>query len=646
MENRKQSVALLAVLGDDTFTCGGQIMAIAWSADARYLAALSNDQHVCVFDIAHATLQARHTLDGLCHLGAVLSDGSVQAGNHQALWRLSLAADPGQLIAWDPIAPSGSWTVQTLRMDGAGRLGAVYECFQAPGRLGTQSHRIRLLDLFSGRERARIRVDTDLYGTRSWLRRNRAESLVLNGLALTPDGAWLVGLATATGGRVEGNAHGILFRWKVADGQLETRADLPLEVGFLGNAGSFVGHLSVSPDGAFLATNDYIVAISSAPSWVQRDPNKTLASAATCSTFSTPSTVISAGLHGILTQSVTASIPDTCHHSSGSWFVTDLAASPDGRHLVIADGNRLRLFDLPNLQPVGEPNGHAHPIGQLAADQQGERIIAQDGNVLVVWDVPSRRPTARVAGLTGWGFALSPDGQQLLTATRPARFLNTSDLSVLGSSTYGALVVAWPEMDQPVCVEEAVADDDEMVTLRVFRGQPLQEAGLFQAPASRCEPVVSRDGTLVLFCHDYCTFLCDLDSLQVRWQNHLSFMSAAFSADGRLVVMDALGEKDLYILDAENGVQLGTLPIHAVGYGHRLIAIAPDHLCVAIALGDHRVKVVGLSSDGRSIAVPAQQITTCHYPSVTALAWSGDGGRLFIAGADGRISIFAMADSP
>jgi len=104
---------------------------------------------------------------------------------------------------------------------------------------------------------------------------------------------------------------------------------------------------------------------------------------------------------------------------TGKGPVYSQAWSADGRWLVTADFDQVRVWETASYQEAGVLEGHTSFIWGLAWSPSPDNLIlasaSQDGSVRL-WDVETYTQTARLG--TGWAFcvAWSPDGSMLASA--------------------------------------------------------------------------------------------------------------------------------------------------------------------------------------------------------------------------------------
>jgi DNA-binding beta-propeller fold protein YncE len=107
-------------------------------------------------------------------------------------------------------------------------------------------------------------------------------------------------------------------------------------------------------------------------------------------------------------------------HDSG---VTDVAFSPDGKHIVTASWDKTaRVWDAETGKPIGEPlTGHTGSVRSAAFSPDGKRIVtASEDKTARLWDAETGKPIGEpLTGHTGSvrSAAFSPDGKRIVTAS-------------------------------------------------------------------------------------------------------------------------------------------------------------------------------------------------------------------------------------
>lgn len=304
---------------------------------------------------------------------------------------------------------------------------------------------------------------------------------------------------------------------------------------------------------------------------------------------------------------------------------------------AIADDRALLLFTLPELTPLHESEGHAKPIAALAMDAHGELVACSDGASLVAWDVATGVPRFRIPARIWASLVFSPEGDELIAPIdgRPHIFgAEHGELRSVGQAS--ATAIQWS--DQPRCIYyEEVDHGAELV---VSAGREAHETARFAAPHLRCVPALARDGRRALVWSDMNTYGWDLERGVQLWARDLELVQAALSPDGALAVITQIGRPPL-VLDMTTGdprlelTQLGSTLSPAVAWSAQL-----ERLAVGIEGGD--VVVVEFTAARVNPRVHVTRLETGHRSDVRTAAFSSDGTRIAVGGADGSVQIFDL----
>jgi WD40 repeat protein len=638
------SVRFESILGSDILSVGGQTLAIAWSPDSRYLAALGNQFHVRVFDAHSGRLVADHGDSfNINHLVSVVDGENLIVGDHRALWRISSGKPIEQIFAFEPYTGSPGWCVEHIVGCLDGSVAALYEAsgFGTIGRV----LRIRIIDLVRGTIRANLPIDANIIQSSKSLFRmfRKKPDIVLNGMAMTPDGTALYGLIAVIGASRADSLSGIIAGWNCQDGTPIRTVAVPEEIYFCGTSRSFSDDLSVSADGTKLSTRSYTFQLQPNLTWKRRDQD--LGGLAPRPFLSGDRHVV-AGSKGVAVISDYPEQSGSSHPSNEDWFVLGTSVSPNEKYVVVGNDTRLLQFSLPDLAPLHASSGHVRQVKEMVASEHGASLVSCDDAKTFSWDVESGRILAKQIIRSSWGMTLSPDQRSIMIAGGVVHFLSVASLAVTQDTSIRATAVAWPEMAQPIAITDLGGGKGKTL-LHIYSGYPLAAVGAFPIPKPRCQPFLSRDGRILLMSNDNITFACDLNKKKVLWKKPFVSIPVAISGDSSTIVLDSREKHGLIAVDSESGLVIGSIPIERLEHriGHPILSFAHSRLRLAIAAGDHCVRIVDVERTGDRIETTSVEVCTQHKPNITCVAWSGDGTKLFTGGVDGRISCFAISES-
>lgn len=300
-------------------------------------------------------------------------------------------------------------------------------------------------------------------------------------------------------------------------------------------------------------------------------------------------------------------------------YVDDIAISPDGRTLAVADwsGNDVHVWDLESGRLTKKLVGHSERVLAVAFAPDGDHLVSSGQDYTVkVWDVPS--------------------GQNLRTLvghTRPVLDLDTSP-----DGTYAVSVAA----DKTVCVWNL--HTGELLSRASFEFTPRRVAF---SPSGKCVAVAgdtfegigtAKVGHSEVVCLDrqlHPLFSSPCRSLDRIW-------AVTFLSRERVVVGDAEGQ--LMTLAVNSGETLETFIVEDDYWGTSPVyslAITTDALFVAHGHGAAIFRSPEVDAANREGgATLTTHLFMQHHQGVNTLAVSSSGDRLVVGGQDGYVGVW------
>ncbi len=296
--------------------------------------------------------------------------------------------------------------------------------------------------------------------------------------------------------------------------------------------------------------------------------------------------------------------------------------------------------------------GDRAPLGALACSPDGNRVAAVEGNESVTyWDITARtRTTIKFDGVSVSDVAITSGGAHLLVVgvrvlspgglfacfdlnTDPPTRVDPADESQ--SATWR--VAALPDPGLAIVHRPDPVGVNSLATVvRVPSGEPVSSAGLPAGYYGRF--ALSPDCTQVAACA-MAPVVVDLESKLVRTRLPHPTPVVAFSHDGKRVYIQDAGR--VVACDAVTGARV-------VGPNKDPSAIPTYSRTLAV---DPAGKFVyaGSNYNGDLFVTRADTLRLCatfqwHFGPVMGLAMSADGSRLFSAGGDGCVKVWAIRD--
>jgi WD40 repeat protein len=540
----------------------GIVWSLSWSPDGRRLASGSDDTTVRICDTE--TGQERCRLEG--HTNAVMSMSWSPAGH----WLVTGSFDKTIRI-WD--AQTGQ---EWRRLEGVTSF--VWSVSWSPdGRWlasGSEDRTVRIWDGETGQERSRLEGHTDSVGSLSW----------------SPDGRWLA----------SGSSDNTVRIWDAESGQERRRLD--------GHTAS-VWSVSWSPDGRWLASGSYddAVRIWDAETGQARCLLEGHTSSVRSVSWSSDGRWVASGSYDntiriwdVMDLALEARRPIAGDDALAAYVArqaatvgrraVDAVAPPWVPHLPEAEGDCLGV-----LRGTGAGSSGAHQVS-LALLLGGRRMASGSPDGLVrVWDLATGSPLWQagpghrvlVSDVAG-----SPDGRWLASGSDD-KMVRIWDAETGQEQRqlegHSGLVgsVSWSPDGRWL----ASGSDDK--TVRIWDAESGLELRKLDGHTNFVNSVSwSPNGRwLALGSHDNTARICDGETGQEqrRLEGHSSWVwSVSWSPDGRWLVSGS-ADKTIRIWDAETGQEQRRLEGHTAGV--YVVSCSPDGRWLASGARDKTVRI-------------------------------------------------------
>lgn len=318
---------------------------------------------------------------------------------------------------------------------------------------------------------------------------------------------------------------------------------------------------------------------------------------------------------------------------------TVLAFSPDGRRLASAEGLKFRilLWDVPNLAPRGECEGHTDLVTGLGFLALGEGLLSssRDGSIRL-WNLSRTAVyplvSSHLADDSRGETQFSPDGLRVAVTTlhtdssQECRVMRLAEYDS-AAPVFPLMPIAWsPDSRQILgCGQRGRLALWDVVAHRELASFPSLTAGSWRTQ-------MSPDGRwLASFSDEGFLHLVHIPSGQTRKLPQRSVQSWLFSPDSRSLAVS--GPEGPFLWEFENGRQR-SLP----GIIGASLAFSADGSALAVEGERGTIRVVDPASGRRRWELAR------HAGRVTALAFSPD-GRTLVSGGEDRLLRFWMLPS-
>ena len=329
----------------------------------------------------------------------------------------------------------------------------------------------------------------------------------------------------------------------------------------------------------------------------------------------------------------------------GNW-VTSVAFSPDGRHIVSGSADKtVRVWDAQTGQNVMDPlAGHNNLVSSVTFSPDGRHIVSGSYDKTVrVWDAQTGQSVMDpLTGHDDWvrSVAFSPDGRYIVSGSydKTVRVWDAqTGQSVMNPlKGHGDLVIS--VVFSPDSRHIVSGSDDK--TVRVWDAQtgqsvmdPLKghdDLVTSVAFSSNGRHIVSGSADETVRVWDAQTGQSVMDPLT----GHDGMVtSVAFSPDGRHIVSGSF-DKTVRVWDAQTGQSVMD-PLRSHDFDITSVAFSPDGKHIVSGSGDETVRLWNAQT-GQSVMDPL----TGHNDLVTSVAFSPDGRHIVSGSTDGTVIVW------
>lgn len=311
--------------------------------------------------------------------------------------------------------------------------------------------------------------------------------------------------------------------------------------------------------------------------------------------------------------------------------ITAFAFSATAPLLVTAtELGTMRLWSSADGTPVGARIVHGNEAPLLAFNQDGRRMISASANMLRLWEMPATKQLASARPGLGQPLraaSFSPDGRFLLTASPDTSVIWEADtLKRVGELPGTSHAQFTPDGGHLLLQRSMIWNwrEHQPLTTQFETGEEPMRSAEF-----------SPDGrSLLLAAGDWGGRLLDLETLSPRvplLTHEQPVQSARFSRDGsRMLTITASGL--VYVWDARTGQPL-TTPIHHPNEIH-FAEFSPDSQRLLILPATGQVHVWNLRLHG------ARSLRLLHSGLVTSVQFASEGKRLLTTSRDGTAQLW------
>jgi WD40 repeat protein len=273
-----------------------------------------------------------------------------------------------------------------------------------------------------------------------------------------------------------------------------------------------------------------------------------------------------------------------------------VAFSPDGRQIISASDETIKLWDAATGHLIRTFSGHAGVVDSIAFSPDGKQIISGSWDTTVkLWDAGTGRLIRTFSGHSGWvrSVAFSPDGRQIISGSQ-------DETIKLWDAATGRLIrtfSVYPGLD---CLSVAFSPDGK----QIISGSSDGIINLWDAATGR----------LIRTFSGY--------SGQTNWVH-----SVAFSPDGKQIISGWL-DSTIKLWDVATGRLIRTFSGHSGWVSS--VAFSPDGRHILSGSGDKTIKLWDTATGVNFMTYVS------YYDTVYSAAISPDGKQIIGGGKYGQ----------
>ena len=334
-------------------------------------------------------------------------------------------------------------------------------------------------------------------------------------------------------------------------------------------------------------------------------------------------------------------LPEGAKLRLGKGNMREIAYSPDGRHLAVASGIGIWIYDASTGNEIDLLTGHTGSVNSVAFSPNGQTLATGSrDDTIRLWDVRTGNEIDLLTGHTNTVFsvAFSPNGQTLATGSwREIRLWDVStgnEIRTITGHTSSVSSVAFSPNGQ------TLASGSSDNTIRLWDANTGREIRIGHTGRVVSVAFSPNGQTLASGGRDDTIRLWDVNTgREIRiLTGHTDYVnSIAFSPDGQTLASGSL-DKTIRLWDVNTGNEIRTLTGHPESI--RGVAFSPDGNTLASGSWQEiRLWDVGTGNEIRTI--------TGHTDWVESVAFSPNGNTLASGSWDGTVLLWTLTpDTP